>query len=207
MILSTTVTVCTQPIVMDHYRGLGYTWSRFREPIEVSVAHLPNGSGTNVHVACDRCPTEFYRAFHKLQHRQMHLCRPCTRSEHARYRIQNPTSKMREYHKVLNKRTGSLHHNWNPNKPEFLRYSTKVRALSDKVYKENICTINPNNHKRTLAGVPGGYQLDHITPIKTGFDTGIPEEVLAQLNNLQMVPWKVNNAKRSTSPSGSPSGE
>jgi 5-methylcytosine-specific restriction endonuclease McrA len=60
------------------------------------------------------------------------------------------------------------------------------------VYNENIDIINPERHPRTLCGVEGGWQLDHIIPIKECFDRGIPPREAASLTNLRMLPWKEN---------------
>ena len=79
--------------------------------------------------------------------------------------------------------------------PEYKKYYGKVYRLTEKVYNDNIDTINPNRHTRGLCGVDGAYQLDHITPVRFGFDHGIPPEVIADVNNLQLIPWKDNLLK------------
>lgn len=79
-----------------------------------------------------------------------------------------------------------------PNTDEFRRYGNKVHRLTAKVYKKYKHEINPNNYPRTICGVDGGYQLDHIIPIKFGFENNIPPEVLAEKTNLRMLPWKEN---------------
>lgn len=85
----------------------------------------------------------------------------------------------------------------NPNLNEYIRYRNKVHALSQKVYELHKDIINPHNYPRTLNGVEGGYQLDHITTIKESFDAGIPPENVAVLSNLRMLPWK-ENVQRNT---------
>lgn len=88
-----------------------------------------------------------------------------------------------------------------PDTPAYKKYAGKVHRLTDKVYKENIDVINPERHPRTLAGVEDGWQLDHIIEVRFGFDNNIPPEVLAEVNNLRMLPWKENlarNRKKST---------
>tara|TARA_B110000093_G_C12929095_1_gene392652 strand:+ start:762 stop:1388 length:627 start_codon:yes stop_codon:yes gene_type:complete len=79
-----------------------------------------------------------------------------------------------------------------PDTASYKKYVGKVHRLSDKVYKQNIDIINPHGHTRTLAGVEGGWQLDHIIEVRFGFDNNIPAEVLAEVNNLRMLPWKEN---------------
>lgn len=90
---------------------------------------------------------------------------------------------------------GSKHYRWNPNKSEFLAYARHIRSLSDRTYREHIEVINPNNHKRTLCGVSGGYQLDHKISIKEGFENKIPVLDMSGINNLQLLPWRENSAK------------
>jgi hypothetical protein len=84
---------------------------------------------------------------------------------------------------------------WNPNKSELRQYTNRVHWLTKKVYDANIDTINPLNYPRTLCGIDGGYQLDHIMSIKEGFTRNIPPEQMATLDNLQMLPWKENRTK------------
>jgi hypothetical protein len=43
--------------------------------------------------------------------------------------------------------------------------------------------------------VDGGYQLDHIVPLRYGFDNGITPEEISSLNNLRLLPWKQNLTK------------
>ncbi len=95
----------------------------------------------------------------------------------------------------LTHKTGEDHPNFNPNKDEFQKYVYEVRVLTEKTYNENIDIINPNGHKRTLCGVEGGYQLDHIISVKQGFDGGLEPEKIADISNLQMLPWEENRNK------------
>jgi transposase-like protein len=87
---------------------------------------------------------------------------------------------------------GMLRPQRNPNVEEYTRYSRKVHGLSQTVYKEHKDTINPDNHPRTLCGVDGGWQLDHIIPIKECFKKGLSVEEASSVKNLRMLPWKTN---------------
>lgn len=86
---------------------------------------------------------------------------------------------------VLAKRTKST-------TPVYKRYKALVHRLSGKTYHENIDIINPKRYPRTLNGVGGGWQLDHIKTIKECFDQGIPVEEVAAVSNLRMLPWQQN---------------
>jgi hypothetical protein len=79
--------------------------------------------------------------------------------------------------------------------PEYTRYKNEVHKRSHKIYEENIDIINPNRYNRTLAGIEDGWQLDHIIPVRFGFDNNIPIEVLCAVENLRMIPWKDNLAR------------
>jgi hypothetical protein len=79
--------------------------------------------------------------------------------------------------------------------PAYRRYAGKVHRLSHKVYENNLDTLNPNGYNRTLCGVEGGYQLDHIVSIKYGFDNNISPETLSRIDNLRLIPWKDNLLK------------
>jgi len=75
---------------------------------------------------------------------------------------------------------------------KFPGYARKVHGLSQKTYEENIDIINPNRFKRTLCGVEGGYQLDHIISVRECFEQNIPVEEASRVENLRMLPWKEN---------------
>jgi hypothetical protein len=80
----------------------------------------------------------------------------------------------------------------NPNISEYRRYTRLVHALSHETYLKNIDIINPHRYPRTLCGVAGGWQLDHIKTIKECFQKNIPAEIAAGIDNLRMLPWKDN---------------
>jgi hypothetical protein len=90
---------------------------------------------------------------------------------------------------------GEKHPRWNPNKTAFKAYANRVRWLSEKEYLKHRDVINPDNLPRTLCGIDEGYQLDHKISIKKAFDLGMPEETVATIENLQLIPWKENRSK------------
>jgi hypothetical protein len=70
-------------------------------------------------------------------------------------------------------------------------------------YKREVWRLtyrNPLNElehweKRGRCGVEGAYQLDHIKSINWGWENHIPAEVIANWDNLRMIPWKDNRDK------------
>lgn len=84
----------------------------------------------------------------------------------------------------------------NYNKKEYEIYSRKVRFLTETNYAKYKEILNPNNYPRTLCGVVGGYQLDHIVSVRECFDSGISIEDCAKIDNLQIIPWQKNLKKR-----------
>jgi 5-methylcytosine-specific restriction endonuclease McrA len=83
----------------------------------------------------------------------------------------------------------------NPNLSAYKQYRGKVHRLTKQTYKLHKEAINPFDFPRTLCGVVGGYQLDHIVSIKYGFENNIEPMELACRENLQMLPWRVNLLK------------
>lgn len=77
----------------------------------------------------------------------------------------------------------------------YKRYCNRVHKLSNRVYEENKDVINPDNFPRTICGVDGGYQLDHVISVKDGYEQGISPEEMAVVENLRMLPWRENLAK------------
>src|SRR6266705_1896315 len=68
----------------------------------------------------------------------------------------------------------------------------ELQRLSKENYQKYKDEINPKNYIRTLCGIEGGYQLDHIKSIKQCFNKGLSPKIVAKKNNLQMLPWKEN---------------
>jgi hypothetical protein len=81
------------------------------------------------------------------------------------------------------------------NREGYRGYSNKVHRLSQKTYIENTDVINPERHPRTLCGIEGGYQWDHIKSVRECFKQGISPEDAAGLTNLRVIPWRDNLAR------------
>lgn len=80
----------------------------------------------------------------------------------------------------------------------YQKYRMKVDYLTSRNYKKFKHIINPKNLPRVSAGVGkqrGGYQVDHIVSIKRGFLDNIPPEIIAHVDNLQMLNWRDNIIK------------
>lgn len=80
----------------------------------------------------------------------------------------------------------------NPKTSEYKKYLSKVQSHTRK---QDVSALDHFDKPRTLCGVEGGYQLDHIISVKIGFVNNIPPEVIGNINNLQFLPWKQNRDK------------
>jgi len=76
--------------------------------------------------------------------------------------------------------------------PDKIKYYRKVGKLTRK----NIHLLPEyDSSKHGLCGVDGAYQIDHIIPISYGYDNNIPPEIIADVSNLQFIPWEENLSK------------
>lgn len=80
--------------------------------------------------------------------------------------------------------------------PGYKRYKQQVYKLTEKTYVNNIDILNPQRFPRTLCGVDGGYQLDHKKTIKECYTEGVTVEEASSVDNLELIPWEINLAKR-----------
>jgi hypothetical protein len=137
-------------------------------------------------VECSVCLTEFRKI---VSSKQKYCSRKCMYSS-LEYRdmlkSRDKSYMMTEKYRRTKMKEGTA---------EYKRYCNRVHKLSQKIYEENISILNPHGHVRTLCGVDGGYQLDHIVPLRYGFDNGITPEEISSLNNLRLLPWKQNLTK------------
>lgn len=191
MVLDDVVTVKISPRNRKHYSDIGYDLKGKGRKLQfvVPLAHLPTLARTSIRCSCDTCGIEFKRMFALVNGKSKLMCVSCNRKDI--YQRMDKT-RLIQYRKSL---VGDKNPNWKPSTPEFVRYSKKVRRLTEYNYNRNMKQINPNNYPRTLCGVIGGYQLDHILSIKEGFDRNIDPHIVANINNLQMLPWEENNKK------------
>lgn len=143
----------------------------------IHVRDLKKSSGMRVECWCEKCEGFFTREYRR---QTFEYCNPCTRG------FINGGKKFPEW-------CGENNGRWKPNKSAWYRYRYNVHQISKQ---QNLAVLENFDKPRTLCGVEGGYQLDHIIPIRYGFDNGIPEEVIGHIDNLQIIPWKENNSKR-----------
>jgi hypothetical protein len=81
----------------------------------------------------------------------------------------------------------------------------KLRYPKKQFYKREVWRLTYQHPLDTLeywelrgrCGVEGAYQLDHIKSINWGWENGIEPEVIAEWDNLRMIPWKTNLLKSS----------
>jgi len=75
---------------------------------------------------------------------------------------------------------------------DYSRYKREVMLLTRKCDVSNL----PNSDKRGKAGVNNAYHLDHIVEISEGYVNRISPEKIADISNLQFIPWEENMKKR-----------
>lgn len=85
---------------------------------------------------------------------------------------------------------------WNPDKGLKRSYYSKVRAFTQKYFKDEVKSL-PNFELSGKAGIGGAYQLDHKVSIKYGFENNVPFEIIGHICNLEMIPWEQNRQKDS----------
>ena len=100
-------------------------------------------------------------------------------------------------------RTGNINYwsdlnsiRWRQTAPEWKVYRSKVTAATRLTYNANKAKINPNNLPSGRAGTVGAYHVDHIVPVRWCFVHDVPPEVVADVSNLQMLPWLENVSSR-----------
>jgi hypothetical protein len=100
--------------------------------------------------------------------------------------------KVISFHSKMRWELGVYDNQYGENYNEFKKYQNKVHKLTNKI-RHLIEGFDEN--KRGVMGKSGAYQIDHIIDIKFGFDNNIPVEEIADLKNLQFIPWEENLKK------------
>lgn len=64
MLLSETTTIKWNAKIKKHYVDLGYTFTKMKDPFEVKVCDLTNGSSAMINIKCDYCGKEYYQHYY-----------------------------------------------------------------------------------------------------------------------------------------------
>lgn len=72
----------------------------------------------------------------------------------------------------------------------------KYKQLVLKLTKKQPLYLLKNYEKRGVSGIDGAYHLDHKYSISEGFKNNIKPQIIADLNNLEFIPWEENVKKR-----------
>lgn len=97
---------------------------------------------------------------------------------------------------VINASSERRSNAWKRTAPEWKVYRSNVTKHTRVTYKANKHIVNPHNYPTGRAGTPGAYHLDHIVPVRWCFERNVPPEIVANVTNLQMLPWLDNVASR-----------
>lgn len=89
-------------------------------------------------------------------------------------------------------KTGSDHPSYKPVSDAEVLYRKTARNMTER-NKKNMDLSSYNIGK---AGVDGAYQVDHIVSVVYGYENNIPVELIASVENLQVLPWKENLSKK-----------
>lgn len=73
----------------------------------------------------------------------------------------------------------------------FKKYRLLVNRLTYKIDVTNLL----NYDKRGVSGTKGAYQLDHKFSVCEGFKQGVDPHIIANINNLEFIPWEENIKK------------
>lgn len=173
-----------------YYISKGYPDLKQGSTVDINVEDLPINSNKEVLCECNHCGKHFNRSF-QIAKKSLNkigkiLCYNCSRK--------NVGKTMNISNMILSnkKRCGKRHPRYNPNKNEFKIYANEV----NKITKRQPLDLLENYDKpRTLCGVEGGYQLDHVVSIKEGFEKDIPAKYIGSLVNLRFIPWEENRKK------------
>jgi hypothetical protein len=190
MILDETVEVKVGSNNSSYLASLGYVFDTPRTrlgiipKVQVKVEHLQKNSNYYVNCSCDKCGSLFEQRIC----RNTDFCTLCKRRAHMNGNSFGKSNKGRR----LPSNSGEAHPRWNPNKPEFALYRNLVYRYTRL---QNIQALENSDKPRGLCGVEGAYQLDHIIPIKYGFDNGILPSILGSIQNLKIIPWEENRNK------------
>lgn len=167
---------------------LGYEVG-YHDVVNVPLSKMPSDNNKKVLCECDECKTQFERGLQLINKAESHLCYECARKDVGKKNVEIQSEKPR-----ISQR-GENHPRWKGNRKEFDVYAQRVHALTRSASLKKIWSTWENADKIGLCGVEGAYQLDHKVSIKYGFYNHIPAELIASINNLEIITWEDNRGK------------
>lgn len=191
MILDETVELKVSPFNEKYWRELGYVFPKpilalnILPTITVKISDLSVSSKVPVNCLCRVCNEKFTASVSK----NTDNCPACKHKVHSDRLKGRPSSNKG---KTYPSSSGENHYKHNPNRSDFMRYKSKVGAVTRK---QDISTLENYDKPRGISGTPGVYQLDHIKSIKQGWKEGISPEEIGDISNLQFLPWLENTRK------------
>lgn len=173
-----------------YYISKGYLDLKQGSTVEIDINDLPLNSNKEVLCQCSVCSTNFKRSY-QIAKRSLTKCNKifCYNCSRKNVGKNMDTSNMI---KASKKRIGKKHPRYNPNKDKFKLYASEVRKITKR---QPLDLLDNYDKPRTICGIEGGYQLDHVVSIKEGFEKDIPAKYIGSLVNLKFVPWEENRKK------------
>lgn len=89
-------------------------------------------------------------------------------------------------------KVGELHPAYKHVSDEEALYRKTARNMTARTKK----TLDLSSYNIGKAGVEGAYQVDHIVSVVYGYENNIPVELIASIENLQVIPWEENLSKK-----------
>ena len=120
------------------------------------------------------------------------ICNGCSTKLHKKGIMNGVTKEQVEQMRA----TKAGFQNFDEYKQKYPKKQFYKREVWRLTYQKPIDTLE-NWQLRGRCGVEGAYQLDHIRSIDWGWKNGIDAEVIAEWDNLRMIPWKTNLLKSS----------
>ena len=149
----------------------------------------------NYHKNCPKCGNEMSYASKGILERAIKGNTMCNRCATYNYnRTFNEVIKPE--HRLQMRATKAGFQNFDEYKQKYPKKQFYKREVWRLTYQKPIDTLE-NWELRGRCGVEGAYQLDHIKSIDWGWKNGIDAEVIAEWDNLRMIPWKTNLLKSS----------
>ena len=118
------------------------------------------------------------------------LCNSCSAKKYKKGILNGTTEEQRKKMRA----TKAGFSSWDEYVDKYPKKEMYKREVWKCTYKNNLESLD-NYEKRGISGIDGAYQIDHIISINEGWELGIPPEKIGNINNLQMLPWRVNRNK------------
>lgn len=177
---------CTSCGKITYYDNVG-SWRNAKTKLtRTGILRCPPCAGKEGREASSKTPTGRPKGSRTKEEKRINHSRPG-----AGKRLNGNITKEQRLEGIAKRNGYQTYEEYQATLTDWEKYKNEVWRLTNA----QPLTLLENFDKRGQSGVEGAHQIDHIYSILKGFKNQVPPALIADIKNLQMIPWLENRKK------------